>query len=115
MKRNIFATALLLVLVMASCALAGPQDFKLVNKTGVDIYSVFISPSDSDDWGEDVKDVKVLKDGQSLTVTFDSQNKAALWDIMVADKDGTTLEWTEFDLFEISVVTLLKDGEASYE
>ena len=114
MKRNIFATALLLVFVMASCAIAGPLDFKLVNNTGVDIYGVYISPSNSDDWGDDVKDVKVLKDGQTLTVTFASQS-AALWDIMVADEDGTTLEWTEFNLMEISVVTLLKDGEASYE
>lgn len=114
MKRNIMLTALIMVLVMASCALAGPQDFKLVNKTGVDIYGVYISPSASDDWGDDVKDVEVLKDGMVLTVTFASQD-VALWDIRVVDEDGTALDWTEFNLMEISVITLNQDGEAEIE
>ena len=114
MKRNIFAIALLLVLIMASCALAGPQDFVLVNNTGVDIHAVHIAPSASDNWGDDILGDQILENGQILTVTFAAQ-KAELWDIRVADEDGDTLDFQEFNLFEISKVTLNNNGEATYE
>lgn len=102
-----------LLVVMAVCALgmtqaamAGDQDFTLVNKTGVEVYSVFISPHDSDDWGDDVMDQDTLADGETVDITFSRKEKADLWDLRIEDKDGNSIEWDSLDLLEISQVTL---------
>ena len=114
MKRNIFAAALLLLLMAASCAFAGPQDFVLVNNTGVEIHGVHIAPSESDNWGQDILGDQILEDGQTLTVQFTAQS-AELWDIRVLDEDGDALDFKKFNLFEVSKVTLNDNGEATYE
>ncbi len=42
---------------------AADQDFTLVNKTGFDIHSVFISPHGIEEWQEDVLGRAVLANG----------------------------------------------------
>lgn len=101
--------------LMCSVAFAGPLDFVLVNKTGVDVYYVYISNSSNDNWGDDVMDDDILPDGGSVTIRFPGKQGGALWDIRVENEDGDPLEWYEFDLKSISKITLNKDGEAQYE
>lgn len=115
MKRTWCAAAFLFVLLAASCAFAGAQDFVLVNKTGVEIYAVYIAPSDSEDWEEDVLNVETLPSGNSVKIRFAPGADVEYWDIRVEDSDGNALEWYEFNLLEISRITLLKNGEAQYE
>ena len=81
-------------------------DFTLVNKTGVDIYKVYISPSEQDDWGKDVLDIDVLEDGESVELGFDKEEEAELWDLRVEDEDGTAIIWERLDLTEITSCTL---------
>ena len=40
-----------------SVAAEARQDFELVNKTGYDISHVYVSPTKSDDWEEDVLEI----------------------------------------------------------
>lgn len=104
-----------LCLFCCSLAFAGPQDFTLVNDTGVDIYAIYVSPSDSDDWGDDVMEEDVLLDGEFVVIEFPGKEREAIWDIRVEDKAGESLEWHDFNLKEISKIVLLKNGEAEYE
>ena len=93
---------------------AGAQDFTLVNATGVEIDKVFISPHDSNDWEEDVLGQDTLPDGQSVDIKFHRDEKAGMWDLKIADKQGTSIEWENLNLLEISKVTLnYKDGKAT--
>ena len=115
MKRTSCVFAFLFVLLAASCAFAGAQDFVLVNKTGVEIYAVYIAPSESEDWEEDVLAVDTLPSGNSVKINFAPGADVEYWDIRVEDSDGNALEWYEFNLLEISRITLLKNGEAQYE
>lgn len=85
---------------------AGKQDFKLINQTGVEIQNLFVSPSDKDDWEEDVLGRDTLPNGESVDITFSPKEKAALWDIKVTDKEGNALIWENLNLMEISEVTL---------
>ncbi len=95
-------------------AVAGEQDFTLVNKTGIAITSLHISPHSSDEWGEDILGKDTLSDGDSLDIKFHRTETAAHWDLKISDKDGTTFTWESLNLKEISEVTLyLKDGTAT--
>jgi hypothetical protein len=95
---------------------AGAQDFTLVNKTGVEIHALHVSPHASDDWEEDVLGRDTLPDGASVDIKFNRDEKAALWDLRIEDKDGNHIEWENLDLLKISKVTLhYKDGKGTAE
>jgi hypothetical protein len=93
---------------------AGKQDFTLHNETGVVIDQLFVSPSDKDEWGEDILGKDTLASGQSVEIVFSPKEKAAKWDMKVMDSEGTSIEWNDLNLIEISEVTLnFKDGKGT--
>jgi hypothetical protein len=100
-------------LIFAPASMAGDQDFTLVNKTGFEIHSVYISPHDADDWGEDILGEDTLSNGASVDISFSRKEKTALWDLRVEDADGNSVEWENLNLLEISKLTLhYKKGKA---
>lgn len=104
--------------LLSGLAMAGDQDFTLVNDTGVEIAELYISPASVDDWGEDVLTVDTLPDGQEVDIAFSRNEEADFWDIKVVDGEGNSIEWPHLKLTEISTVTLsFEDGEptATYE
>ena len=106
------ATAIVAGLAFAGTqVLAGEQDFTLANQTGVEIHEIYISPSDTEEWGEDVLELDVLEDGKSAHIVFAPEEEAEDWDIMVKDEEGNSIVWTELDLTEISKVTLTYNDE----
>ena len=92
----------------------GDQDFTLINKTGVTIHNLFVSPSAKDEWGEDILGRDTLNDGESVDIKFHPTEQAAHWDLKVTDSSGNALIWTGLNLLEISKVTLYyNDGKAT--
>lgn len=92
----------------------GKQDFTLVNKTGVEIDKLFISPHDSNDWQEDILGQDTLPDGQSVDIKFHRNEKSAMWDLRIEDSKGNSIEWENLNLLEINKVTLFyKDGKGT--
>ena len=100
----------------SSASEAGAQDLTLVNKTGVEIDKVYISPHDADDWEEDILGQDTLPDGQTVEVKFHRDETAAQWDLRIEDKQGHAIEWENLDLLKISKVTLhYKDNKGTAE
>lgn len=110
------AFALFALVLAIPAAFAGEQDFTLVNRTGVDIYELYVASSDKSDWEEDILGTDILADGDSVHVTFSSDEDAELWDIKIVDGEGNDVHWLQVDLTAISKVTLyLRKGEAVAE
>lgn len=106
----------LILLANSVTSLAADQDFTLVNKTGVEIQSLFVSPADKNDWGEDILGQDTLADGGSAEIEFSPEEEADKWDLKVTDKAGDSIEWSDLDLTEISEVTLhLTNGKPTAE
>jgi len=82
------------------------QDFTLVNKTGVEIYALYVTPHNADDWGDDILGVDTLAANRTADITFSRREKAKLWDLRVEDEEGSFIEWDSLNLLEISKVTL---------
>lgn len=94
-------------------AMAGEQDFTLVNHTGVEIHKLYTSPHSSDDWEEDVLGKDTLEDGESYDITFPKREKAAHWDLRVEDAHSNAITFENLNLKEISELVLhYKDGKA---
>lgn len=103
---RMLAAVTILVLLVVSAAPAGQQDFTLHNDTGIEIYSVYVAPHDSDDWEEDILGQDTLADGDKVRIRFSRKEKAAKWDLRIEDEKGRSIEWENLNLLEISDVTL---------
>ncbi len=87
-------------------------DFTIVNKTGVIINELHVTPSDSDEWGEDVLGRDVLANDEECDIIFSAKENVCMWDLRIADSDGNAIEWEKIDLCKAVKVTLYyKDGK----
>lgn len=109
MKTMFAAAALGLGLAFAAPVVAqeARQDFELVNKTGYDISHVYVSPTKSNDWEEDVLGKDVLNDGDEWDIKFQRATKTCKWDLKVvyAD-DNSAAYWQGIDLCRVAKITI---------
>lgn len=112
MKRPSLGILFPIVLLMAVCdlALAGSQDFTLINESGFDIYEIYISPSSSDDWEEDILEEDILPHGEHLEIVFDYDD-AEIWDLLIVDEDGNSIGWEALNLLEISTIRIYNEND----
>ena len=89
----------------------GGLSFNLVNFTGSTLRAVYVSPSESEGWEENVLDVDELNDGDTLGIRFSPEESAALWDVRVESADEHSAEWKGLDLRGVSRITLLLKSE----
>lgn len=103
-----------LVISAQQVAAQSAQDFTLVNKTGVEIHALYVTPHNADEWGEDILGRDTLASDQILDISFSRSEKAEYWDLRIEDEDGEFIEWEKLDLLEISKVTLYyQNGKAN--
>lgn len=88
-------------------ARAGGSGFELVNFTGTALRAVYVSPSDSEGWEENVLGADEMRDGDAVGVRLDPEETDALWDIRIESTDGHYAEWKRLDLRGAPRVTLL--------
>ena len=105
--------AIAIFLGVVSQAQAEPDlDFTLVNKTGFDIKAVYVAPTRQEDWEENMLK-GVLENGDSLDITFSPGQNTTKWDVMVVWTDDDSAYWRNYDLSEISKLTLYYDVDTS--
>lgn len=92
-------------------ATANDADFKLVNKTGYQIDSIYVSPASASQWGADIMGKDAVPDGSIVDVTFPHGGSACHFDIKVKYNDGDTAEWSQVDLCQYEKITLKWDGK----
>lgn len=112
---TLVAAAALALLAMPAWS-AGDQDFTLVNRTGYTIEQVYVSPIKAKDWQEDVLGRDVLDDGESVDISFNKREEVCRWDLKVVYDDGEEAVWSDFNLCEVSRITIRynrKSGETS--
>lgn len=103
-----FAAAAVLLVSQGAWAEA-KQDFTLVNATGYTIDKVFVAPSKSNNWEEDVLGRDQLGNKQYVNIHFSRADKTCNWDLKVVYDDNTSAEWSNFDLCTVSKITIKYD------
>ena len=98
----------------SAAVFAGDQDFTLINKTGLVIDQVYVSPTSINDWEEDVLGQDTLPNGDKVHITFSRDTKECLWDLKIVDEDDDEVVWTKLDLCAAEEITLkYEKGEAT--
>lgn len=83
------------------------QDFTLINKTGYTLSELYVSPSNAEDWQDDVLGQDILEDGQSVDITFQRATKTCKWDLKVVyEDDDSSAVWSKIDLCSVSRITI---------
>jgi hypothetical protein len=83
-------SAVVLLVVLAQAVLADPRDFTFENDSLSYITQLYVSPSSSTAWGDDILGVDVLPPGQSVDITFDTNiGRTCIYDILVVTEDGS--------------------------
>lgn len=112
--KGVVATVVLIagLAAMPTAGQAGTElDFALVNKTGYPIEEVYLSPSGTSDWQENVISGDVLEDTQVGRIAFSvgGKDRKCLWDLRVVYSDRATAEWGQLDLCSSNRITLRYD------
>lgn len=95
------------LLLTAAARAEDARDITVTNKTGEPIYSLFISPADSEDWEDDVLGVDVLDDGASVDVKFSGfAADQCIFDILATNEEGDGWLLPEVDLCAVSDVVI---------
>jgi hypothetical protein len=90
------------------------QDFTLVNKTGVEIYALYVTPHNADAWGEDILGADTMPNGGTLDISFARKEKVKFWDLKIEDESGAFIFWESLNLLQIDTLTLFyKNGKAT--
>jgi hypothetical protein len=84
MKKAVLLVMLFVAVVFT--AVAADPVITVVNDTGFYIYYLYVSRSDSDDWGDDLLDDEVLAPGEGYRVSVPT----GTWDIQFEDEDEDT-------------------------
>ncbi len=85
---------------------ADPRDFTLVNNTSQTIIELYVSPSSTDDWQDDLLQGEQIRPGSSIDVTFGRFNpNTCIYDIMVVTIFGDSGELDNVDLCNTTRVT----------
>jgi len=109
---KLFLLALIFSVAVSGTASAGHQDFTLINQTGRDIINLYVTPSKSYYWNDDILGIDVLQNGESTHIVFDRSEPDRYWDMMATFSDGNDYIWQAIDLFSVSEITLRFDGAA---
>ena len=95
MKKTYFLAVLFFFIAFS--VFAAPLKIIFKNSTGYEIVEIYISPSNSDDWGDDYLAGASLNDGRSFTVTLNpSAGEKNLYDVQLVDIEGYT--YSQYDI-----------------
>ena len=90
----------------------------VVNDTGIDIYELYASTVDVDDWEEDILGTDILYAGESFVIDFTYYSDQTEWDFAMADMTGQMIEFYGLDFADCdpagATLTLEYDGENGY-
>ena len=113
---RIFLFAMVMAIAASGTAMAGSQDFTLVNATGRTITHIYISPNHLDSWiYQDELGQNVLRPGQDVFIYFDPRDNVQYWDVKVVYENGDEDYWYGLDLYRIYTLTIRPGGSSSIE
>jgi hypothetical protein len=100
------AAAVLLAALWVVPAFADPRDFTVINDTSVVLTHVYVSPSDTDAWGDDILGRDILNPSESVDVTFSLfDGTSCLYDVKVVGQQGQQGVLYKVDLCNTTTVT----------
>ena len=113
---KVFLFAIVMAFAVSGTAMAGSQDFTLVNGTGKTITYIYLSPTSTSEWiYQDDLGNNVPRPGQDIFLYFDPRDGVQYWDVKVVYENGAEDYWIGLDLYRVYSLTIRPGGASSIE
>jgi hypothetical protein len=97
--------ALISTTALSAPALAEDLVFELINNSSVNLQQLYVSPSATDTWGEDILGVEILAAGETGTVTIADGLTTCAYDLRFVTDTGNEVTSSQ-DLCALATFTL---------
>ncbi len=104
--RFILLSFVMMLAFAAGKAMAADYYVDITNRTGYTIMYMYVSPSDAQNWEEDVLGNDVLLDGSSQRVWLRGYY-SPMFDIQLVDEDGDTYTFMAVDVSRNDLIVTL--------
>lgn len=111
MKCLIIVLSIVCVLSAAESVFALNKKLDIMNGSQMDIYTLKVSPTNANQWEENLLQEETLKNGDKVMIEISRTENAEAWDITVTDKNGNESSWIGLPLDKAGNITLLPDGQ----
>ena len=108
-KKERFAIAVLVIIVAIGIFKCSSKDeilrynVHVINNTGFDIYALYASEPDVDNWEEDLLEDGIVYDGERVDIEFVITEEDLDWDFAIEDFEGNVLEFYGLSFAECDV------------
>ena len=109
--RKVFVALAAVFMFMFVSFPAEAATITITNRTGGDIYYLYLSSSGTSSWEEDILGDDILEHRESLRVNVRGSYRQ--FDLKAEDDDGNTAEWYNFP-GNTTQITIFSDGTAEY-
>jgi len=106
-----FAVAIAgIAVAVPAAAQDAKQDFRLVNRTGYELKEVYVAPSKSESWEEDILGTGTLEEGKAVNIHFSPKVQTCKWDLKVVyTVDDSNAVWSNINLCDVDKITIFYD------
>jgi hypothetical protein len=91
-----------IVALLSNVAVAGKQDFRIHNRSGIAIVRLYVSSSGTNDWEEDVLRSEILEPGEVFRLNFADDTPGCMHDLKAVFRNGAVVEEREVNLCRVS-------------
>ena len=115
--KKLMLTGIFLLLGIFAISAQNLPSITIVNNTGYSIYNLYVSPTVSDEWGEEILGDAILENGQSFSYQLPQPlSEISMYDIAVEDEDlDVYFKWRITIINNARIVFTLDDIEAEYD
>ncbi len=89
--------------------------FDVTNNTGVTLVDVFVTPSETANWGNDILPNSLFENGSTITVTIpETYGETCMFDMKITDLEDGNITFTGIDACKLITLQINGDGTFSY-
>ena len=113
---------LFLAIVIAGLSFFGARNssaqaltFDVVNNTGVTLVDVYVTPAETNNWGNDILPNNLFEDGMTINVTIPATyGETCMFDMKITDGVGGHITFSGIDACKLITLQINGDGTFSY-
>ncbi|HEY5534363.1 MAG TPA: hypothetical protein VIL99_05440 [Ignavibacteria bacterium] len=104
-----------LFLFSAKNSSAQALTYQVVNNTGVTLVDVYVTPSETNNWGNDILPNDLFENGSTITVTIPADyGTTCMFDMKITDAAGGHVTFTDIDACKLVKLQINGDGTYQY-
>lgn len=117
MKKLLFLFAIVACVSLFSAKNSSAQalTYDVVNNTGVTLVDIFVSPAESEHWGNDILPNNLFENGSTVTVTIPADyGSTCMFDMKITDAVGNFVVFHNVDACKLIKLQINGDGTFQY-